>query len=64
MEQDDDDRDSNTADLARLLEEHPDTLRSALLAAAALADKLPKDFAPSEESAHVFRVGTPPEGQQ
>lgn len=64
MEQDEEDRDSNTADLARLLEEHPEALRSALMAAAALADKLPKDFAPSEESAHVFRAGALREGQQ
>jgi len=64
MEQDEAARIAKAAGVTRLLEEHPDALRSALKGAAALAARLPKDFSPGEESAHVFRLPSVPEGQR
>lgn len=58
MEQDEIARMAKAAGITRLLEQHPDTMRSALAGAASLAAQLPKDLAPSEESAHVFSLAT------
>lgn len=55
MEQDKAARLAKAAGLTRILEEYPEDLMAALKAAAALADRLPRDSAPAEECAHVFR---------
>jgi hypothetical protein len=64
MEQDEAARAAKAAGATRLLEEHPETWRSALKSAATLARALPKDLAPAEESAHTFRVKARPEDQR
>ena len=54
MEHDDVVRAARAAGLTRYLEEHEGELRAALKSAADLARRLPRDFAPSQEPAHVL----------
>lgn len=46
-------------ELDRLVAAHPDDLRRALANGAALSEKIPRDLAPSEEAAHIFKCTTP-----
>jgi hypothetical protein len=62
MEQDEVARRARAAGLARYLEANPEQLGAALRAAADLAQRLPKDFTPAEECAHVMRL-PPVEGR-
>lgn len=46
-------------ELDKLVATHPDDLRQALANGTALAAKIPRDLAPSEEAAHIFACTTP-----
>ncbi|MEZ5817410.1 MAG: hypothetical protein R3D44_10040 [Hyphomicrobiaceae bacterium] len=64
MEQDDEARQAEAAGLGRFWESHPEDLRFALKAAAALRRRLSNDLDPAEECAHIFPAKPPGEGQQ
>jgi hypothetical protein len=61
MDSDEAARIARTAGLTRYMEQHPAQLEAALKSAADLARRLPRDFAPTEECAHVLRLGGKPE---
>lgn len=64
MSDDDMARLARAAGLARYLERYPKALKAALENAQGLAARLPRDIAPAEEPAHVYRIdnGIGPEG--
>lgn len=54
---------AKAAGLKRMLDDHAQQLKTALVGAKAIADRLPRDLAPEDEPAHVYRISSPKRGR-